>query len=169
MQLFKKCQGPSNFHPLLDQLHHPAIPLLTASKETGVPVVLKSTPWSLEEKDAAMKRGSHKSADEFTTFLRSEMATMGKKGMFIVLPYKLIRHLPGLRLSPIDCIPQRERRPRMVNDYSFYSINQATLKLAPQESMQWGKIAFFGTFILQIDLTVLSSSQKPIWRMVFIV
>jgi len=67
------------------------------------------------------------------------MHDMRSKGMFIVLPYHLIRHIPQLRISPIGCVPQRERRPRMINDYTFSSVNPDTVKLAPQEAMQWGR------------------------------
>lgn len=86
-----------------------------------------------------MQRGSHKSATEYTHFLREEMTQMRTKGMFIVIPYDLLRDNPNLCLSPIGCIPQRERRPRMINDYSFSEVNQHTQKLAPPESMQWGR------------------------------
>ena len=64
---------------------------------------------------------------------------MRRKGMFTVVPYTLLRHIPGLCLSPIGCIPQRDRRPRMINDYIFSEVNQHTQKLAPAESMQWGR------------------------------
>jgi hypothetical protein len=123
----------------MHHLKHPAIPLLSSYANNGVPVLLKSEPWSLEQKDAAMKRGCHPSASEYTPFLRDEMAAMRRKGFFIVLPYELLREHPGLCISPIGCIPQRDRRPRMINDYSFSFVNQNSQKLAPAEAMQWGK------------------------------
>jgi hypothetical protein len=36
-------------------------------------------------------------------------------------------------------IPQRERRPRLIVDYSFYDVNQETLRLGPKEAMQFGR------------------------------
>jgi hypothetical protein len=36
-------------------------------------------------------------------------------------------------------VPQREGRPRIIVDYSFYGINQDTVKLAPIEAMPLGK------------------------------
>jgi hypothetical protein len=36
-------------------------------------------------------------------------------------------------------VPQRERRPRTIVDYSYSSINEQTLPTAPQESMQFGR------------------------------
>ena len=123
----------------MHQIKHPAIPLLTSYAKNGVPVLLKSEPWSLEQKDAAITRGFHQSTVEYTSVLRDDMARMRRKGMFIVLPYELSREHPSLCISPIGCIPQRDRRPRMINDYSFYFVNQNSQKLAPAEAMQWGK------------------------------
>jgi len=67
------------------------------------------------------------------------MGEMRDKGMFIVLPYELLRDSPQLRISPLGCAPQRERRPRMINDYTFSGINPQTVKRAPPEAMQWEK------------------------------
>jgi hypothetical protein len=36
-------------------------------------------------------------------------------------------------------VPQRARRPRIIVNYSFYSLNNETIKMAPRESMQFGK------------------------------
>ena len=37
-------------------------------------------------------------------------------------------------------VPQRERRPRVIVDYAFVGLNKETVKLAHQESMQFGKL-----------------------------
>ena len=57
----------------------------------------------------------------------------------MLLPYEEVKDLPGLRLSPLGVVPQRERRPRIIVDYSFYGINGDTVPLAPIEAMQFGK------------------------------
>ena len=36
-------------------------------------------------------------------------------------------------------VPQCERRPRLVVDYTFSNVNQETLQLAPPEAMQFGR------------------------------
>ena len=64
---------------------------------------------------------------------------MQQKGIFVVLSYHLVRNQSQLRLSPMGCVPQRERRPCMINDYTFSGVNEATLKMVPPEAMQWGK------------------------------
>ena len=137
--LFHKVKGRSNFSATLQRLQHQARPLLLRYANQGVPVLLSTKPWTSEEKDAAIKRGNHPSTQAYSDFIRSEMTDMRKKGMFIVLPYSSVRDLPPLRLSPLGCVPQRERRPRIINDYTYSGVNPASVKLAPPEAMQWGR------------------------------
>jgi hypothetical protein len=88
----------------------------------------------------AVLRGSHKSANDHRVFLHTEMADMIKKGQWLVQPYHLAQTLPNLRNSPIGIVPQRDRCPRTIVDYSFLGINQETAcPLAPAEAMQFGK------------------------------
>ena len=61
------------------------------------------------------------------------------KGQWTILPYSSIKHLPGLRLSPPGCVPQRDRRPRWICDYSFHGVNDDTADIVPVESMQFGQ------------------------------
>ena len=63
---------------------------------------------------------------------------MINKGQWIILPYSQVKKLPGLRLSPPGVVPQRDRRPRWIVDYSWWNVNQETLPLAPKEAMQFG-------------------------------
>jgi hypothetical protein len=44
-----------------------------------------------------------------------------------------------LRLSPLGVVPQRDRLPRTISDYSFFGVTHETLALAPEECMQFGK------------------------------
>ena len=138
-RLFHLVKGRSNLTPNLDCLPHRAAALLHRYSKTGVPVTIQSPPWSLQQKDSAIARGNHPSVQSFNAFVLEEMEDMRKKGIFILLPYELLRDHPSLRISPLGCVPQRERRPRIINDYSFSGINPSTLKLAPPEAMQWGR------------------------------
>jgi hypothetical protein len=52
------------------------------------------------------------------------MADMVEKGFWAVVPYTQVRHLPNLRLSPIGVVPQRDRRPRTIVDYTFSDVNE---------------------------------------------
>ena len=86
-----------------------------------------------------MAYGSHRSAELHQTFLREELADMVEAGHWLVLPYYAVRSAPDLRISPLGVVPQRDRRPRPIVDYTFTNINADTLKLAPTAAMQFGK------------------------------
>ena len=64
---------------------------------------------------------------------------MVEAGHWLVLPYSTVRHATDLHISPLGVVPQRDRRPRPIIDYTFSGVNEATVKLAPPESMQFGK------------------------------
>jgi hypothetical protein len=53
------------------------------------------------------------------------------------LPYQTVRKLPNLRISSTGVVPQRDRRPRPIVDYTFSNVNAATLSQAP-DSIQFG-------------------------------
>ena len=126
---------------------HPANHLLEHLATKGAPVIMSSPPWKLEVLEQRLKRGSHKSCDANLDFLRKEMLDFVKKGFWTVLPFSELskkfkegtRYLRDLRLSPMGVIPQRERRPRLIVDYSFYDVNQETLQLGPRDAMQFGR------------------------------
>ena len=134
-----RLRGRSNLHPKVKDLPHPAAPLLERMRRNGVPVVLQTAPWTRAERRTRLARGPHKSALEYADFLATEFLDFCRKGYWMLLPYDLVEHIPELRLSPIGVVPQRERRPRVIVDYSYYGVNNETLKLAPQESMQFGR------------------------------
>ena len=137
-EYFKHRQGRGNFANL-HNIQHPARHLLRHLRSRGAPVVIQSSPWTQDRKDAAVARGPHKSAYEFQEFLRAEMADMVRKSIWTVLPYSKVKHIPSLRIAPIGVVPQNERRPRPIVDYSFYDLNAETLKLSPPEAMQFGR------------------------------
>jgi hypothetical protein len=71
--------------------------------------------------------------------LGTEFLDFLKKGYWMLLPYDEVKDMVDLRLSPLGVVPQRERRPRVIADYSFYDVNADTLKLGPEAAMQFGK------------------------------
>ena len=85
-----------------------------------------------------MQRGPHPSTRPYLHFLESDMADMITKGYWVVLPYDLVKDIPNLRISPMGAVPQRERRPWTIVDYSFSGINQEAHRGAPPEAMQFG-------------------------------
>jgi hypothetical protein len=122
-----------------DLFPHPALGLLKSLQRTGVPVVMSTGPWSSKRRTKHVRRGPHKSCLSHLGFIRTEMLDFVKKGYWMVLPYRLVKDLPHLRLSPLGVIPQRERRPRLIVDYTFNGVNEETVKMMPNEAMQFGR------------------------------
>jgi hypothetical protein len=60
---------------------------------------------------------------------------MMRKGQWTVLPASLSHKLKGVRKSPVGIVPHRDRRPRMIVDYSFYDVNEDMASVAPNQSM----------------------------------
>ena len=138
-QFIRARRGASNLTDDVGHLNHPARHLLHHLSTTGFPAQISSDPWSLSQKDAAIQRGPHQSAFQHVDFLRDELADMVDRATWIVLPYAQLRHLPNLRISPMGVVPQNERRPRPIVDYSFSGVNRDTILLAPREAMQFGR------------------------------
>ena len=123
----------------LDNINHRARQLLRQYKFHGAPAIMQSQHWSKAQLDAMIQRGAHKSCYEHLDFLEEEFLDMIEKGQWLVLPYKVVRDLlPNLRLSPPGVVPQRNRRPRWIGDYSWSGVNEDTVPLAPTHAMQFG-------------------------------
>ncbi len=135
-------RGPSYLSTELEDLDHPATPMLAHWREHGVPVESSSEPWTLEQKDECIRRGCHPSATEHSTFLREEMAEFIENRFWAVLPYDQVRHMENLMFSPAAIKEERDRKPRLLCDHSWPwpwgCINESTLHHAPPEAMQFG-------------------------------
>ena len=57
----------------------------------------------------------------------------------LVLPFSAVKHLPGVEISPPGVIDQRDRRPRTISDLTYSGVNQSTVDLTANESMQFGR------------------------------
>ena len=135
----RSIRGRGDLHPDVAKLPHPAAHLLSRFQKSGTPALISSEPWSPTRIAAALKRGPHKSSKNGIEFLRDEYADMMNKQQWTVLPAALVQHLFGLRLSPIGLVPQRNRRDRMISDYSYFGVNSETLGVAPLDAMQFGR------------------------------
>ena len=131
-------RGESYLSPELDNLEHPAANLLREWRDHGVPAQTSSPPWSEDTKDSYVERGCHRSANEHAEFLRDEMSEFIDSRFWVVLPYSLVRDMPQLQLSPAAVKEERERRPRLLCDHSWYPVNDTTCPHAPPEAMQFG-------------------------------
>jgi len=135
--MVRALQSDNDLHPAVQQLPHPAAHLLDHLRCHGAPIVLRTPPWSKVQRDQAMERGSHQSATLHLEFLEQEMLTMVKKGQWLILPYEDVKNLPNLQLSPLGIVPQRDRCPRTIADYTFYGINGDTVPLTDHLPLQF--------------------------------
>ena len=85
---------------------HPASPLLKRLAKTGAPAVMSTKPWSRRTIEKRIRRGSHQSCRAHLDFLREEMLEFVRKGFWLLLPYRLVKKMKQLRVSPLGVIPQ---------------------------------------------------------------
>jgi hypothetical protein len=136
-------RGQSDLHSGVRDLPHPANEYLDHLRRFGAKVTMKTAPWTRERAVEALQRGPHKSSEEYADFLAGEMVEFMQRGQWVVLPASELLNDPilarHLRISPMGVVPQRDRRPRVIVDYSWSGVNDETLKLSHQEAMQFGK------------------------------
>jgi hypothetical protein len=93
----------------------------------------------MQQKRAAYQRGPHASAAyHHSSFLLADMYDYVQMGYWTVLPFQAVASQWHLQLSPAGVVPQRERRPRPIMDYSFSMVNQNSVPLHPSHAMQFG-------------------------------
>jgi hypothetical protein len=131
-------RGLSDIAAGVDRLRHPAVRYLSYLHVSEAPSKQHTAPWPRAKRDAAMDRGAHQSAKVHREFLYEEMADMVDKAQWIVLPYSLVDRYPELRVSPIGVVPQHERRPRTIVDYTYLGVNADTAPLCAPKAMQFG-------------------------------
>ena len=131
-------RGRSYLAPNVEQVQHPAAELLAKWRDEGVPALTSSEPWPTEDLDLHIERGCHHSAVEHAEFLREEMSEFIENGFWVVLPYSKVQGLPNLQLSPAAVKEERDRKPRLLCDHSWYPVNETTLAHCPPEAMQFG-------------------------------
>ena len=62
-------RGSSYLSAELDNVGHPAAPVLRRWRDHGVPVHTTSPPWTAEQKEECIRRGCHRSANLHSDFL----------------------------------------------------------------------------------------------------
>lgn len=118
---------------------HRAARLLSHLGKRGASITVTTAPWDRARRDAAVLRGPHKSSKGEREFVSEEMLDFCSQGYWIVLPYDAVAEWQNLRVSPLGVIPQRDRRPRLIVDYSYSGVNADTVPLAPRGAMQFGR------------------------------
>ena len=137
--LVSAARGVSNMTESVGTIPHQAARALDHLRKRGASVPTSTKPWTTAQVDCAAARGSHQSAKAHVEFVCEELLEFCQQGYWIVLPLDAVRTLPNLRLSPLGVVPQRERRPRLIVDYTYSKVNEETVRLAPPEAMQFGR------------------------------
>ena len=135
----REIRGRSNVAHTVESVPHKASRLLSHLGKRGAGVPLATPPWSRERIATAVQRGPHQSSESERAFVAKEMLDFCNQGYWVVLPMDAAADLPGLRVSPLGVVPQRDRRPRLIVDYTFSGVNAETLRWAPREAMQFGR------------------------------
>jgi hypothetical protein len=88
-------------------------------------------------KSNAFHHGPHPSASyQFPDFILQDMQGYINMGYWVVLPFSDVQHLPLLKLAPSGVVPQCDRQPLPIMDYSYNYVNQTSLPIAPFTAMQ---------------------------------
>jgi len=131
-------QQPSDINPYIKSIPHSAALYLHRLARSGIPAPSTAPPWSPSKRKEVLRRGAHSSAThQFRDFLIEDMKDYVEKRFWVVLPYKDVQSMPHLKLAPCGVVPQRDRRPRPIIDYTFAEVNQHSIQLAPLHSMQF--------------------------------
>ena len=65
---------------------------------------------------------------------------MIQKGQWVVLPASMAPELKELRLLPPGVVPQRDRRPQWICNYTWSGVNTEMIPLVAKELKQFGHI-----------------------------
>lgn len=132
-------RGSSNIATTVGRVPHRAAWLLGHLRQRGATVPVTTPAWPVERRDGAVKRVSHRSSEGERQFVSEEMLNFCAQGYWVVVPYRTVRHMRHLRISPLGVVPKRDRRPRLIVDHTFSGLNEETLQLALREAMQFGR------------------------------
>jgi len=137
--LVRASRHASGLRPDIGGLPHKASALLGHLCTKGTPAPLGTPPWPLCRQREALKRGAHRSAIDHIDFVRKDSADMTRKGHWVVLPAQDVLGEHKLRLSPLGAAPQAGRHPCVICDHSSCDVGLDTTRVAPEESMQFGR------------------------------
>ena len=90
-----------------------------------------------EEKEAALRYGTHASNLKEAEFIHTELDKHVHSRHASVSPLKAVNALQKMWLSPVAVIPQVGRRPCLIFDFTWIRINEATKRLSPMEAMRF--------------------------------
>ena len=115
---------------------YPAAPLLCHTAEHGVPIALPGG-MDKEEKEAALRCGTHVSALKEADLIHTKMAKHVQAGHVALFPLEAVNSLQNLWLSPVAVISWEGRRSRLILYFTRSRLNKASKRLSPMEAMRF--------------------------------
>ena len=138
MRFFQTCKDVCE-PPELETLPagaHPSAPLFCDAADHGVPIALLLR-MDEEEREAAIRYGTHASANKEAEFINVELDEQVQAGNVAVFPLEAATALQNLWLSPAAVIPQVGNRPRLIFDSTWSRLNKIAERLSPMEAMHF--------------------------------
>ena len=81
---------------------------------------------------AVLRYSANTSASKEEVFVHKELAEQVQAGHAVVFPLSAVTDLPNLWIYPVSIIPQVGRRPRLIFNFTWSGLNQATDRVAPE-------------------------------------
>ena len=87
------------------------------------------------DQQKALERGTHKSTMAHIPFLREEFSSTVGKRQWVVLPYSVIKDMPGILIIPPRVNEDQDQPTRWINNYIYSSINSKYFSISDLSSM----------------------------------
>lgn len=130
-------RGCPHLSSKVKDIKHPAATFLEDPCLNGVPVKTTDPEWTPAERLNKFHYGAHATAEMNKAFIREEMAKFMECGFWTALPYELVKDLPNLHISPLGMKEEREHKPQLVCNHSFFGVNGFTISRTPSAAMQF--------------------------------
>jgi hypothetical protein len=109
-------------------------------RKSSIDAILKAIQESEDlSKSIKIKEEKNKRKDEWIARIDDAIQAETRRISLMVLPFDDIEHPQNLRITPLRVVPQHQRRPRAIVDYTFSGVNPDLLPRAPAEAMQFGR------------------------------
>ena len=95
--------------------------------------------WTPVQRQEKFHLGAHATAEMNRAFVREEMAEFMECGFWTVLPWAVAMDLQSLRISPLGVKEERDCKPRLICNHTFFGVNANTVTRTPREAMQFGE------------------------------
>ena len=135
-QTCTKILGPPGLETLPAGVN-PEAPLLRHAAHHSVPIDL---PHGMDEQEneMALRYSTNAFSHKEVEFIHTELAEQVQARHMEVFPMTAVNALPNLWLYPITFNPQVGQQPRLIFDFTWSGMNNATKRLVPMKAICFG-------------------------------